>query len=205
MSKRMCLDGHVTKNDKALKCAMCGLDLPPAPKRRHKALAFALIVLFAFSALVLCGAIQSIVKRIPSESEPQATTTAVIGKPTRTPSPTPTSKPVSALVYGEIKQQFEILTDAQFEAYAKPLVGQVIRWSGWVEDVTTANGRGVLDIDMDSPDAILSVREFAVTIPSDAVLTYNKDARITFQGELKKISKGLFGSLQIEVEKVTVE
>jgi len=31
MTKRACPNGHVTKDRKALKCSICGLDLPPAP------------------------------------------------------------------------------------------------------------------------------------------------------------------------------
>jgi hypothetical protein len=52
MAKHTCVNGHVTKDDKALKCSQCGADLPPVPKRSRL-----LLILGILGALVLCGVV----------------------------------------------------------------------------------------------------------------------------------------------------
>ena len=50
MAKRICVNGHVTKDDMALKCSQCGVDLPPVPKRSRLPL-----VLGILGILFICG------------------------------------------------------------------------------------------------------------------------------------------------------
>jgi hypothetical protein len=96
------------------------------------------------------------------------------------------------------------MTDAQWDAYRKPLVGQVVQWTGWVDEALDKGSWGELRIDMDTSENTLSLYDVWFAVPKDDTLKYNKDATITFQGEIKNADTRIFGSMNIQLDKVTV-
>lgn len=121
MAKRSCINGHVTKGNKALKCSQCGVDLPPVPKRSKLPL-----ILGILGVLFICGIIgalsggdednaptasqkstpvaeqqaspDAITKAQKATEPPAATRTSAPSrtpKPTQTPIPTKTKGPTA--------------------------------------------------------------------------------------------------------------
>ena len=120
--------------------------------------------------------------------------------PTRTPVPTATPKPISSLAYEDMRKARDSMTDAQWDAHAKTLVGQRVEWSGWVFEAKTS---GELRIDMDPPGTFLSVQDCYISVPRDSVLDYNKDQPIRWQGDVRSVTS-LLGSVSVRFEDVVI-
>jgi len=196
MAKRTCPNGHVTKDDKALKCSMCGADLPPVPKKNRLPLIIGIVVvlfLCIVGALASGGGDEGDKTAVSSSGNEQGSTAGE--KPSATPKPSPTPKPIADLDFFEIRDQNSKLTEAQWEAYIKPLIGQRVRWTGYVTEVEDKGSKGYLWLDMDPPGS-LSVQDLYLDIPKEDILKYNKDQKITFEGDLERIGTFL-GSMQI--------
>lgn len=128
--------------------------------------------------------------------------------PTVIPTETSTLTPeLPAPPFKEIRSEMEIMTDAQWMKYTEQLKGtRVANWTGWIEDVNEKTFGGYeLWIDMDSPDAVLSLYEISFDIPEDLALGFRKDQAVTFSGRIESIRKGIFGECRIQLVNATVE
>ncbi len=195
MARRICPNEHVVKDRKALKCPQCGADLPALPKRKKWP-----IVVGILGVLVVCA----IAASIAGNGEESTSGTATrLPAATATPKPTPTPKPIADIVFVEVRDKRAAMTDAQWDNYRKPLIGQRVEWVGWVSDVDDKGSRGKILVDMDPPDTFLSTFDVSFYIPKEEVLKYNKDQEITFQGDIDSITD-ILGSLLVSLEDVTV-
>lgn len=93
MTKRVCPNGHVCKDKSALKCAQCGADLPPVPKRKKTGLFIlgGIVVLAIIIAAANGGKTPDVLTE--TIAEPRATTA-----PKATQAPTATLSPQDALI-----------------------------------------------------------------------------------------------------------
>ena len=207
MAKRACPNGHTTKDDKALKCSICGADLPPVSKRKLKPLVIALIAIGGLLFLCVIASMFAAPKRTQTGESANTAAPTLAQSNTPKPSPAPTNtatpKPIAKLTFGEIRANKESMTDAQWDNYCKPLIGQRVQWTGWVDEAKDKGNHGELWIDMDSPDEVLSLQDLYFDVPKEDVLKYNKDQKVTFEGDINSISTFLT-SLQIRMEDVLV-
>jgi len=190
VAKRVCPNGHVSKDKSALKCSQCGADLPPIPKRKKTGL----LVLGGVALLII------IIAAANGGNKDGATPAASNPKATRVPTATPKPKPISPITFEEIREHRKNDTEAQWDEFQKPLDGLRVQWTGWVEQVE-ASGR--ILIDMDSPDAILSVQDVYIPIPKEDATKYNKDQKLTFDGEIKSVV-GVMSGVSVTLENVTI-
>lgn len=112
MPKRTCVNGHITKDDKALKCSQCGADLPPPPKKSKLPIVIGVIVVLLLCAIIAIansGKKGQVASTSPSpvavaqaSGAPQSTTakaTAALNPtsaPVATPNPTVPAQPSKA-------------------------------------------------------------------------------------------------------------
>lgn len=192
MAKRECTKGHAVRDRKATHCPQCGEELPPLPARKKWP-----IVVGILGAILICGVIAL---SLGDDGEPAPTrvteatvapSTAKESVPTKapastkTPIPSPTPKPIADLAYTEIREKQQALTDAQWKAYVKPLIGLRIQWTGYVEEVKE---NGELRIDMDPPSESFSTSDVYFRVPKEDVLEYDKDQELIFQGDIKSVT-----------------
>jgi len=100
MTKRVCPNGHITKDRKALKCSQCGADLPPPAKPKRWP-----IVVGVLAVLLLCGIVATATQKgrketakvegTPAAAQAESAKPAVAAKPTGTPTLTATPRPSS--------------------------------------------------------------------------------------------------------------
>ena len=84
------------------------------------------------------------------------------------------------------------MTDAQWDDYCKPLVGLRVRWTGWVDGAKDYTSYGELLVDMDPPEEVLRSYDVSFRIPKSDILKYNKDQKITFEGDIQNLDETLF-------------
>jgi hypothetical protein len=183
------------------------------PKKKSKSL-----VLIIAGGLVLlcivCGVFGAILGSTP---EAKATSTAraieratEAAKPTATPGPTNTplptnTPPLPAPPFEEIRSTVAGMTEAQWKAYLPTLEGMVVeQWTGWVAEVNVKGSQYELWVDMDAPDDLLSAQDIYFPIPADIAMQLQKDQKITFSGQIERVSEFL-GSISIYLENVTLE
>ncbi|MFW6116542.1 MAG: hypothetical protein ACOC6F_02340 [bacterium] len=136
---------------------------------------------------------------------------AEVAEETQTPEPTeapetqPTSPPL-APSYAEIVAAAEGMTDAQWKAYESEQEGKRIeQWTGWVADVKQKTFGGYeLWVDMDPPEALLSVQDVQFDIAEDRALEVSKDEKVMFSGVIKRVARPL-GSVMVTLEEATWE
>lgn len=129
-------------------------------------------------------------------------TTLPTPRPTSTPTPTP--KP-TAPPFGEIRLRKGDMTDAQWDNYRQSLTGSIVQWFGWVEEVhEPKNGYCKVAIDMDPPDAFLSVSDVYFEFPEYMALQFQKDQLIAFSGQIKSVGTFL-GAMDIDLIRGTIE
>ena len=121
-------------------------------------------------------------------------------RPTKEPTPTQTPKPIAQITYGEIRDKRTAMTDAQWDAYTPTLVGLRMEWEGWVEE---AKASGELLIDMDPPETMFSIQDCYISVPKDAVLSYNKDQIVRWQGDVKSVTS-ILGGVSVRFEGVVI-
>ncbi len=139
---------------------------------RFTVLGWVLLLTFAAATLNGCSS---------SGGNPQAS---------RTPVRTATPKPLSSVTYDEILSHRQNDTEAQWAEYQKGLIGLRVRWSGWVEQVQES---GAILIDMEAPDVPLSWQEVRLPIPAGDATKYNKDEKLTWEGDLQSVVGALSG------------
>lgn len=117
---------------------------------------------------------------------------------------TPKPETTTSISFKEIRHNMEVMTDLQFEEYAKTLIGKRVGWSGYVEDVKQKFLGGYeVWIDMDSPDELFSVQDITFEVSREQALSLKKDSRIKFVGTISFVMN-LFTSLQISLDQVKV-
>jgi len=103
-----------------------------------------------------------------------------------------------------IRNNIERMTEAQWKAYVRSLKGKRVKWTGWVEDVNEKwIGGYELLVDMDSPDAFLSVYDLSFDIPDDLALKLNKDQRVSFEGDISHVFN-ILGSCRVSLDEAVV-
>jgi hypothetical protein len=143
MAKRTCVNGHVTKDDKALKCSQCGADLPVVPKRSKLPL-----ILGIFGVLVICGIIgalsggdkdatttQPTDQAAPAQAAEVKQTEVVAKAPAATRTPVPTKTPVPLPVIGDDVK----VGDITWKVLTAENLGQVLKSNNqFIDDVKTS-------------------------------------------------------------------
>lgn len=133
-----------------------------------------------------------------------AATHAATSIPTKIPTPIPTLR--SAPPFQEIRSKIKLMTDAQWMRYTDELEGTwAINWTGWIDDVNEKTFGGYeLWIDMDPPDAVLSIYDVRFDIPEELALKFHKDQKVTFLGRIKSVTNVL-GACSIRLEEGSVK
>lgn len=109
---------------------------------------------------------------------------------------------VQAVDFETIRNNKESMTSIQFDQFKSQTIGQIVYWSGWVDEVQSASGGQCrVLIDMDAPDAV-SVFDVTVYIPSAQAISLSKDQRISFQGRIKSI--GTFLGMNISLTEASI-
>ncbi len=110
------------------------------------------------------------------------------------------------ITFEKFRSIFDELTDVQFCELREELKDKKVTWSGYLEDAKEKWFGGFeIQIDMDPPEAFLSVYDVSLTVSSDMkdfVSTLTKDKQVKFQGKIKSIQKVL-GKLVINIRDVT--
>lgn len=112
---------------------------------------------------------------------------AYSGQPLPTKSVT-IPKAVSNLQYTTIRDNMQLMTEAQFSLYIDSIRGTRIRWTGWIDDVKRkSTDKFEASIDMDNPKT-LSIPEIWFFVPESLVSKLSTDCQVTFEGEIKDAS-----------------
>jgi hypothetical protein len=204
----------------ARRCPYCGKKLKPAPflddqpPKKHDSLLLACWEMlqgkrpvscagiaiatsfFVFSlACLLCVLVWGLMPRdsarptlrLPeiAPGTPRSTSTALpTVEPTTTPFP-------PAPPYGEISENIQTMTEAQWNRYREEIEGtQVVSWTGWVEDVIEKTFSSYeLQIDMNPPESLLSHFDVKFDIPKgEEALAIVRESPIIFSGRIDSIS-----------------
>lgn len=134
-----------------------------------------------------------------SENNPAQPTIMLL--PTDLPLPTNTPQP-TAPPHAEIRRNYETMTDAQWNAYAKTIEGShVDNWEGVVSDVDEGEIFGGFTILVQMPGDFLST--VYIDVPEDVAMIINKNSNIRFSGEIETASDLL--GLSIHIGNVAIE
>lgn len=108
-----------------------------------------------------------------------------------------------AVTFGQILKNRWAMTDAQFAAYQKTLVGQEVRWSGKLSDVT-ADDRWFFGTSY-TARIIVAGYEPSVfcTVSSDVAQRLQRNATYAFSGKIQQIDS--FLRIFVTLEDVTFE
>lgn len=108
-----------------------------------------------------------------------------------------------AVTFGQILNNRWAMTDAQFGAYQKTLVGQQVRWSGKLSDVT-ADDRWFFGTSY-TARIIVAGYEPSVfcTVSSDVAQRLQRNATYAFSGKIQEIDS--FLRIFVTLEDVTFE
>lgn len=112
---------------------------------------------------------------------------------------------ISNITYSEIENNYEKMTDVQFENYMDGIINKKVVWSGHIEEVKEqmTNDKYKVWIDVDSTDAIMSTQEvYLQNISQDVAIKLNKGKVIKFKGEIVSISD--FMTAQVTLDNVTI-
>jgi len=151
MAKRTCVNGHVTKDDKALKCSQCGADLPPVRKRDIRPSIVGILIVCSILAILL-GVMEGGTTTsqqaapaagqqasLPAAAETKPTNDATIARgatqppATRTPVPTQTLVPMP-VVGADVK-----IGDITWKVLSAKDAGNVIKSNNqFIKDATTS-------------------------------------------------------------------
>lgn len=195
----------------AIVCKHCGKALVASEKTKKKKrggclktvgyLILALIVLAVAATLLSQGdkpgaSVSTSTGNVAQAPESQESTS--VAKPTVTPAPI-------APPYEEICAPMVGMTEAQWKQHTANLTNSIATdWTGWVEDVNVkAFGGFELLVDMNAPDALMSVQDVTFDIADDIALRFSKDQPVTFTGAISSISN-IIGSCQVRLEGVLV-
>ena len=106
--------------------------------------------------------------------------------------------------FEEMRENYNSMTQVQWEQYSQKLRGRKVEWCGWVEDVERKYlGRCELQVDMDSPKS-WGVQEVFFDVSENLAMKLNKDQFICFHGTIESVGKTLF-TLYIMLKDVSVQ
>lgn len=129
-----------------------------------------------------------------------ATSSATPG-PTSTPAPSPTVP--LAPPFTTFQQNYDTMTDAQWEAFAASVEGaRVDGWEGIVDDVDKGEIMGGYTIEVRMEEDS-SRSPIAIDAPEDIALSINKEQRIRFSGRIRYASNDFLLTIRIEDAQVT--
>lgn len=106
--------------------------------------------------------------------------------------------------FEEMRENYNSMTQVQWEQYSQKLRGRKVEWCGWVEDVERKYlGRCELQVDMDSPKS-WGVQEVFFDVSENLAMKLNKDQFICFHGTIESVGKTIF-TLYIMLKDVSVQ
>ncbi|MFW5943566.1 MAG: hypothetical protein ACOC9X_06165 [bacterium] len=217
---------YSTIDARAIVCPQCRRDLTtkPPPTKADKVQtqsstsrflwgAFIIVVAFIYIASLVTGDGDE-----PSRSDgatneggalvrltatPSTTPEAERGSPKpSTPAPTPT--PPLAPPFATFRQNYDTMTDAQWEAFEETVRGaRVEGWEGVIDDVDTGEIMGGYTIEVRMEEGT-SFSPVSIDVPEDVALSLNREQRIRFSGRIRYASNDFLLSIAIEDAQVTV-
>lgn len=160
--------------------------------------------------VVVCLLMYAVAKTAPSGNVPQlaASTTEPVSDtdaPAQDATPAPTSTPNLAPAFEVFVENYEVMTDAQWEKFAAEVEGAFIdQWEGVVEQVDKGEILGGYTIFIDvGRDTALS--EVAVSnAPEELALSLNKGQAIVFSGPIKSASNSFGMTIYLDGETVVI-
>lgn len=219
---------YATIDARALFCPQCRQDLivsKPAPRPEFKAKGNTLYqqLFGAFSVAtigvgILCIALSALLASV-NDDDPGNEAVAGSGNqggallhltptPSATPAPTstPAPSPTAPLAppFATFQQNYETMTDAQWEAFAASVRdARVDGWEGIVDDVDKGEFLGgyTIEVRMEEDNWRSPV---AIDAPEDIALSLNKEQRIRFSGRIRYASNDFLLLIRIENAQVTI-
>lgn len=191
----------------AVVCRFCGRDLQgevtakedgasdaEAQKRKNRNLTkFAIVA--PFIVICLCLATASISSRSKNENYG--------APPPYTPNP---ANLEPAPPFAEIVDNYNDMTDAQWEAYADTLRGTYIdEWEGVVTDVDAGEVFGGYSIFIDTGEDSFLSEIYVSDAPEEMALSVDKDQRVVFSGVVSLASNSIGLALYLDADTVMIE
>lgn len=144
-----------------------------------------------FSLVLVCLAIYLLVKFTPSPEVQVAQMRA-----TAVPAPS----------FTEIAENYNAMTDAQWEQYAKPLKGKrAVDWEGTVEEVDVGEISGTYSIYIDAGRNTFVPEVVINNVPADVGLSLNKGQRIRFSGDIVWADNSIGLNIRLDGQTATVD
>lgn len=154
---------------------------------------FLILSILVISILACDGDLATLEKAEPTPVaetvEVEATATPAF---TPTPIPTPT---LTMLVCADIERKRKELTDLQWEAYSREIMGEQIRFDGKVIEVYDNGSVQVLDRTCKNLFTVVKLYE----IPLDVAVEFNKDQFVEGEGVVREVDTFLGLTIRIEV------
>ncbi|MCB8988049.1 MAG: hypothetical protein H6661_09920 [Ardenticatenaceae bacterium] len=125
-------------------------------------------------------------------------------KPTATPAPTATpnlAPPISVFL-----DNYEKMTDAQWEKFSDEVSGSYIdQWEGKINQVDAGEIFGGYDMYIDVIDEEFGSEVFIGDIPEELALAFNKNQPVLFSGVVKFASNSFGMSIYLDKDTVVIE
>lgn len=125
-------------------------------------------------------------------------------KPGPTPTPTPTLMTPLAPPFGTFQDNYDSMTDAQWESFASSIEGTYVNnWEGIDDDVEKGEilDGYTVEVRMDEDSSRSPVY---IDVPDDLALSFNREQRVRFSGRIRNASNTFSLSIPIEDTHVIV-
>ena len=210
----------------AIVCRFCGRDLPEAvvgqpqtvePKKdsvskktkKPMNVFVKMLLLLVGGLITVCILINVLMALTPESAEtsrpPRNPSTTDAPEPTDTLRATPSPTPNLAPPLAEMFENYNEMTDAQWEKYSDTLTGTYIdSWEGVVRKVDAGEVFGGYSIFIDM-DGRSSPGVYIGDAPEEMALSLNKDQKIVFSGDISLASNSFGLTLHLDAETVTIE
>ncbi len=142
---------------------------------------------------------------IPTKTLPPTGTALPTSTSTPTNTPIPSSTPNLAPPFSEIAENYNRMTDAQWEAYAELLRGALaLDWEGTIREVDKGEIFGGYKVIIDAGRDTFVPEVYIDDVPEALALSLNKGARVRFSGVINYASNTFGLTIQFDGDTVTI-
>jgi len=129
-----------------------------------------------------------------------------VDTPEATATPAPTATPNLAPPISVFLDNYEKMTDAQWEKFSDEVSGSYIdQWEGEISQVDAGEIFGGYDMYIDVTDEEFGSEVFIGDIPEDLALAFNKNQPVLFSGVVKFASNSFGMSIYLDKDTVVIE